>query len=178
MSTQPPSPQIKPVHGTLLALVEHGRIHLIRRNKEPYKGMLGLPGGKMEEGETPMDAARREMREETGLRRPTPRWLGRVTDLLIEGHPPYAMFILDVFEADLAEGTLPQPSFEGTIVHLPLDELEKRAGEIIPADLVILMRMVVERSTTRGAPNPSPRVWGPLDLVSIRRGDGYEARKL
>jgi ADP-ribose pyrophosphatase YjhB (NUDIX family) len=120
----------------------------------------------MEEGETPQDAARREMREETGLGRPTPRWLGRVTDLLIEGPPPHALFILDVFEAELAHGTLAQPSFEGAIVRVPMDELEKRAGEIIPADLVILRRMVVERSTTK------------LDLVTTRQSGGYEVKDL
>jgi len=157
-------PHIKPVHGTLLVLREAGRIHLIRRTKEPYRDLLGLPGGKMEDGETPLDAARREMREETGLRRPTPRWLGRVTDLLIEGHPPFAMFILDVFEAELAGRTLPQPSFEGVIVRLAMDELEKHASEIIPADLVIITRMVIERSTTK------------LDLVSIKKGAEYEVR--
>ena len=161
---EPPLVEIKPVHGTLLVLRESGRIHLLRRTREPYKGLLALPGGKMEEGETPQDAARREMREETGLRRPTPRWLGRVTDLLIEGPGPHAMFILDVFEAELAEGTRPQPSFEGAIVRLPMNELEKHASEIIPADIVILQRMVVERSTTK------------LDLVSTRRDDGYEVK--
>ena len=96
-------PQVKPIHGILLALRQSDRLLLIRRAKEPYRGLLGLPGGKMDPGETPLAASRREMREETGLRRPRPAWLGRVTDLLIDGKPPHAMFILDVFEATLPE---------------------------------------------------------------------------
>jgi len=157
-------PRIKPLHGTLLALRQGESLLLIRRTKAPYKGYLGLPGGKMEAGETPLDAARREMLEETGLKRPKPRWLGRVIDLLVEGAPPHDLFILDVFEVTLAEGALSQPSFEGTIVRLPLEELDARADEIIPADVQIIRRLVVERATN------------VLDLVSVKTTDGYDVK--
>ena len=43
------------------------RIVLIRRNKEPAKGLWTFPGGAVELGESVRDAARREAREETGL---------------------------------------------------------------------------------------------------------------
>jgi len=43
------------------------RIVLIRRNKEPAKGLWTFPGGAVELGETVRGAARREAREETGL---------------------------------------------------------------------------------------------------------------
>lgn len=38
---------------------------LIQRGKEPNKGMWSLPGGRIEVGETTMDAAKRELFEET-----------------------------------------------------------------------------------------------------------------
>jgi len=50
-----------------LCVDDRGRVLLCRRAIEPAKGLWDIPGGFLEEGEQPLDAVRRELREETGL---------------------------------------------------------------------------------------------------------------
>lgn len=47
--------------------LEEGQVLLIRKGKGPYTGSWDLPGGGIEHGESPEDAVRRELIEETGL---------------------------------------------------------------------------------------------------------------
>ena len=43
------------------------RAVIIRRAQDPYKGQWSIPGGRVELGESLVEAVRREMREETAL---------------------------------------------------------------------------------------------------------------
>jgi ADP-ribose pyrophosphatase YjhB (NUDIX family) len=55
----------KPCAGALV--LRHGKVLLVRRTIEPFLGYWDVPGGFCEANEHPADAARREVREETGL---------------------------------------------------------------------------------------------------------------
>lgn len=46
---------------------EKEKLLMCKREKEPYKGKLNLVGGKVEKGENELDAAYRELQEETGI---------------------------------------------------------------------------------------------------------------
>jgi 8-oxo-dGTP diphosphatase len=47
---------------------DRGRLLLVRRGTEPAKGRWSVPGGRVEPGETAVQAVVREVAEETGLR--------------------------------------------------------------------------------------------------------------
>src|ERR671939_1426438 len=46
---------------------DNSKMLLVRRKNEPFRGVLSIPGGFINEGETVEDAMRREAKEETSL---------------------------------------------------------------------------------------------------------------
>jgi ADP-ribose pyrophosphatase YjhB (NUDIX family) len=59
---------------------DDGSVLLARRAGEPFRGHWDLPGGFLDEGEHPLDALRRELREETGLEVEPDNFVGVWTD--------------------------------------------------------------------------------------------------
>lgn len=63
MSDPKPFPRI----GVSACVWRDGKVLLVERGKEPWKGKWSLPGGGLEFGETVRQAAARELAEETGV---------------------------------------------------------------------------------------------------------------
>ena len=86
-----------------VVLREKGRILLVKRAFGPYKGYWALPGGYIEYGETAEDAARREIKEETGLDVKIGKVLGVYSD---PGRDPRGHQITIVYEGRREKGEL------------------------------------------------------------------------
>lgn len=87
-----------------VALVRDGRVLLVRRGREPGRGIWAFPGGRVEPGESREAAARRELAEETALS------AGALapyrTVAILPAGPGAPGFDLTVFAGDAAEGAL------------------------------------------------------------------------
>ena len=60
-------PKLFPRIGVSACVWRDGKVLLVERGKDPWKGKWSLPGGGLEFGETVRDAAARELAEETGV---------------------------------------------------------------------------------------------------------------
>jgi ADP-ribose pyrophosphatase YjhB (NUDIX family) len=63
-----------------MVVLKRESVLMLRRGHLPRRGWLDFPGGFLEAGEDPEQAARRELREETGLEVGRARWLGLYWD--------------------------------------------------------------------------------------------------
>ena len=94
---------IDPKVAAAVLVIRDGRVLLVRRAGEPFRGLWTLPAGFVNSGEDPAEAAVRECLEETGLS----IRLTRIYDIVAgREHPRGADFVI-VYEAELvSEGNL------------------------------------------------------------------------
>ncbi len=101
-------------------LVEEGKILLIQRKKDPFKGFYALPGGFVEYGERTEEAMIREMREETGLEVEIKNLIGVYSD---PNRDPRGHTITVVYELQRKGGKLRGGDDASSTIMLPLEEL-------------------------------------------------------
>lgn len=93
---------VDPKVAAAVLIEEDGRVLLVRRVNEPFRGLWTLPAGFINGGEDPAEAAERECLEETGLT----VHVKRVLDIISgKEHPRGADFII-IYQAEVVEGDM------------------------------------------------------------------------
>jgi ADP-ribose pyrophosphatase YjhB (NUDIX family) len=107
-------------------LLTHGdQLLLYQKDKEPYKGLVGLIGGKVHFGEDMTESAVREVHEKFGWQIPSPSLVG-VADIRIrEGDKLLSHVIAYVHQAALPDLATPAPA---CLVRVRRKELATRSG--------------------------------------------------
>ena len=73
-------------------VVKKGKYLLVKRNNEPAKKQWWIPGGRVNKYEELVDAIKREVHEETGLRCQTIQQVGTITFLIDDIHTISTIF--------------------------------------------------------------------------------------
>ena len=122
------------------AVLKDGKALFIRRRGKTFAGLLSLPGGKIDFGETVEKAAERELEEETGVRSRFVRHLATIPEHIVENERILKHLIIQFCEMEyLGEGD--KKEFEP--VWVKLDKLDSRKDEITPSDYLMLRRILV-----------------------------------
>ena len=112
-------------------LIKDGKILVVKyKNDNNKKDFYDIPGGKIEEGETPEQTVIREMNEETGVK---PQKIKNKGRMVIEY--PKKIFDLKIFYTDEYEGE--NQEFEDNISEwIEIDKLLKE-DKILPNSLIL-----------------------------------------
>jgi ADP-ribose pyrophosphatase YjhB (NUDIX family) len=127
----------------LCALVNDGKILLLKRNKEPYKDHWGLVGGKMEFGEHIEETAVREFFEETGIKTNFDSLAGIASEVLHSEGEKTAHFLIYVAKLK-SETTEIKESDEGELKWFELNNLDKSI--MIPSDYVMITEYIMKNN--------------------------------
>lgn len=74
------------VRGVLCFIIQNGEVLLIRKKRGLGAGKINAPGGKIEPGETPLQAAIRETQEEVGVTPHSPKARGELHFQFVDGY--------------------------------------------------------------------------------------------
>jgi ADP-ribose pyrophosphatase YjhB (NUDIX family) len=106
--------------GASIAVFKNRRVLLVKRGRAPFAGLWSLPGGKLEGDETPREAARRELKEETGIEAE----VDGVVDTVKVAGGEGTIYRLTVFYGRATGGILKAGSDSETAAWVPLDDID------------------------------------------------------
>lgn len=127
----------------LMALVNDNKILLLKRNKKPFIGYWGLPGGKMEFGENIEDSSVREFEEETGIKAKFKELRGIASEILYNKNNKTAHFLIFICKLGLINDRIElNESEEGKLKWFDLNNLDKK--NMIPSDYLMINEFILK----------------------------------
>jgi len=144
----------RPLVGAIAVVCHRDRIILVQRGKQPSAGMWGFPGGHLELGETALQAAARELLEETGVTAHPLEYLTNVDVILRDDDGEIAhQYLLVAVLCEYQQGTpIPADDAEQAI-WMPVNDLDS-CGLPLLDQVADVARMAQARLRDR-SPSPS-----------------------
>lgn len=145
------SPAYPPVYVTvdvvlLTIRADELQVLMVRRGSHPWRGALALPGGFVRQTEDLPDAARRELREETGLA-VEPAHLEQLGTFGRPDRDPRARTVSVAYLGVLP--ALPEPVAGTDAVEAEWRTVEATLSEPLPFDHEVILRAGVERARSK-----------------------------
>jgi ADP-ribose pyrophosphatase len=132
-------------HGDAVAIVavSEGRVTLVRQERVAAGGkVLELPAGMLEDGEAPLESARRELREETGLH--GGEWVEAAAFFTSPGFTDEKIHLFVATGLEQGEAS-PEATEDLELVRVPLDQVPSLLDEVEDgktlAGLLLLLRI-------------------------------------
>jgi ADP-ribose pyrophosphatase len=132
-------------HGDAVAIVpvRDGQVTLVRQQRVAAGGkVLELPAGILEDGESPLESARRELREETGLH--GGEWVEVATFFSSPGFTDERIHLFIATGLEQGEAS-PEESEDLELVRVPLAELPSLIEEVEDAKTLAGLLLLLRR---------------------------------
>jgi ADP-ribose pyrophosphatase len=133
---------------TVVAIDRNGMLTLVRQRREAArKDLVELPAGTLEEGESPLEGARRELEEETGLTGGT--WREETAFYTTPGFCRERMHLF--FAHDLEPGAAsPADDEDLELVRWPATEIASRLHEVEDAKTLVGLLLYLRETQPGG----------------------------
>jgi len=129
----------------IAAVINNNKILLIKRVKPPYLNFWSMPGGKVDFGEHPEQAALREIKEETGLDCEFQELKGMASEIVHNNQEKVAHFMLYVCKLKPLHTNI-QTTKEGNLKWFDLSKLDNI--NIIPSDISMINKFILKDNKT------------------------------
>ncbi len=139
---------VRHVDAAAIVAVHEGDVVLVRQYRHPVAaGVLELPAGKVDAGETPLETAQRELEEECGLRGGDWRHL-----ISFWTTPGFCDERMHLFLAESLEPCDPRPEDDEVldVVRWPLGEVAGRLAEVEDAKTLVGLMLLLHGGAAPG----------------------------